>query len=90
MSTPTPESGFPTFPDGDVTIVVSSSHIYRLHSRILRQAEYFRNIFDTSITPKLTAQARREENTPYRFVLVYMERMPGDGKYQFVPLVSPP
>lgn len=63
-------NAFPQFEDGDVTIVVSTSKIYRLHSSTLRRtSEYFRNIFDTSVSPKLTAAARREGFTPYRFVL---------------------
>lgn len=72
MSTsPLSEDTFPTFSDGDVTIIVSSSHQYKLHSRILRQqSNFFLTEFDKITAPKLTAQARRDGFTPYRFVLI--------------------
>lgn len=70
MASTSPTLDFPQFPDGDVAILVSTSKIYKLHSHVLRRASAsFRNVFDTTPAPKLTAAARRDGHTPWRFVL---------------------
>ena len=81
-------NNFPQFEDGDISVVVSTSKIYKLHSHVLRRvSSYFKNVFETSDPPRLTAAARRDGYTPWRFVLFQDPSMPTDHG-TFVPLVS--
>lgn len=80
-------SDFPQYQDGDVTIVVSTSKVYRLRSHTLRRvSDFFRNAFENGEAPRLTAAARRDGHTPYRFVLV-QQHSDSDDRGAFVSLV---
>lgn len=61
---------FPQYRDGDVSIVISSTRIYQLHSTILkRNSPYFERELD-SAGARLTSKARQEGLAAYRFELV--------------------
>ena len=61
---------FPKYKDGDVSIVISSTRIYQLHSTILRRnSRYFERELD-SPGARLTSKARQEGLAAYRFELV--------------------
>jgi hypothetical protein len=63
-------SDFPKFKDGDVCIVISASRIYQLHSHTLRRlSPYFSRELGLFPGAKLTAAAKRDGATPYRFEL---------------------
>lgn len=79
---------FPHFKDGDVSILVSTSRIYRLHSHVLRRVSpYFEQYLDPLDAPRLTAAARREGYTTWRFQLFSDPHHPNDVG-QFIRLVS--
>ncbi|KAK5083031.1 hypothetical protein LTR05_006913 [Lithohypha guttulata] len=79
-------SDFPQYQDGDITIVVSTSKVYRLHSHTLRRvSDFFRNAFENGEAPRLTAAARRDGHTPYRFVLV-QQHSDSDDRGAFISL----
>lgn len=80
-------SEFPRFNDGDATVVVSSSRIYQLHSHVLRRVSTkFAALMDEYPGAKLTAAARRDGCTAYRFELRKTPTMEGFGT--FVRIVS--
>jgi len=79
--------GFPHFEDGDVSIVVSTSRIYKLHAHVLRRvSKYFQNVFETIEPPRLTAAARREGYTAWRFQL-YQDHTVSNDRGSFTRLV---
>ena len=72
---------FPKFPDGDVTIHLSLSKRYRLHSNILCQnSPVLAHLIDEKPPARLSAQARREDATPYVLEL-YREGLAGPGHF---------
>jgi hypothetical protein len=78
MNTPRMEQ-FPKYNDGDVSIVVSSTRIYQLHSSVLRRnSPYFEEALRNR-GARLTSTARQEGLAAYRFELV--TRGPGDNGY---------
>jgi hypothetical protein len=78
MDTPRMEQ-FPKYDDGDVSIVVSSTRIYQLHSSVLRRnSPYFEEALRNP-GARLTSKARQEGLAAYRFELV--TRGPGDNGY---------
>lgn len=63
-------SGFPKFLDGDVSIVLSPTKIYQLHSsRLRRHSLFFSRALDARPGPQLTTQVRQEGQATYRFHL---------------------
>jgi hypothetical protein len=61
---------FPKYKDGDVSIVISSTRVYQLHSTILkRNSPYFERELQ-SPGARLTSKARQEGLAAYRFELV--------------------
>lgn len=85
---PEPIDKFPRFTDGDVTIIVSTSRVYRLHSHTLRQkSEYFRHYLQPASATKLTAIARRSGHTPWRFQLYQQSNFDVDASGRFIPIV---
>jgi len=63
-------SEFPRFIDGDVTLAISATNTYKLHSDVLRRnSPFFTRELDKRPGARLTAQARREGYTAYRFEL---------------------
>jgi hypothetical protein len=77
---------FPKYDDGDVSIVVSSTRIYQLHSSVLRRnSPYFEKALEAP-GARLTSKARQEGLAAYRFELVSSGH--GDNGY-FVRQVSP-
>lgn len=82
------QNKFPTFQDGDVTIIVSTSRVYRLHSHILRQkSTYFEQYLQPESGQKLTSAARKAGHTPWRFQLHQLSHIDGDIG-SFIPVVS--
>lgn len=79
---------FPTFRDGDVTIIISTSRIYRLHAHTLRQkSSYFKQYLQPESAQRLTPPARRAGHTPWRFQLHQLSHIDGDVG-SFIPIVS--
>lgn len=61
---------FPRFRDGDVSIVISLTRFYQLHSTVLkRNSPYFERELQVP-GARLTSKARQEGLAAYRFELV--------------------
>ena len=61
---------YPKYSDGDVSIVISSTRIYQLHSAILkRNSPYFERELQQP-GARLTSKARQEGLAAYRFELL--------------------
>lgn len=64
---------FPKYDDGDVSIVISSTRIYQLHSSVLkRNSPYFEHELQIP-GARLTSKARQEGLASYRFELITQE-----------------
>ncbi|KAJ9198693.1 hypothetical protein DTO164E3_5164 [Paecilomyces variotii] len=76
-------SSFPIFTDGDVTLVVSSEHIYRLHASVLRRCSgFFASVLTENHAAKLSTQAKRAGNTlRFHLQLTYSPAKP-NGVFQ--------
>lgn len=61
---------FPMCADGDVCIVVSSQHVFKLHSFVLkRHSPFFRDQIDSEPPAHLNSKARQEGACSIRFEL---------------------
>ena len=61
---------FPTYSDGDVSIIVSPQHTYKLHSSVLkRNSSFFLGAINEAPGTRLTSKARQEGAAAYRFEL---------------------
>lgn len=64
----TPRSNFPQFLDGDVSLYVSTTQHYKLHSQVLSaHSTFFAKEIAAKPGARLNAQARRENSVAYRF-----------------------
>lgn len=83
-------SSFPIFTDGDVTLVVSSEHIYRLHASVLRRCSgFFASVLTENHAAKLSTQAKRAGNTlRFHLQLTYSPAKP-NGVFQMKVRHSP-
>jgi hypothetical protein len=73
-------SEFPSFSDGDVQVVISSTKIYQLHSATLRRASpFFAYLLDSEPPVNLCSPGRKIGHTiQYRFELARLVG-PGSG-----------
>ena len=59
------------FDDGDVTLIITEGLRFKLHSVNLKRASsYFREKLEEFEAVKLTPKARKDQETPFIFVLV--------------------
>lgn len=76
-------SSFPMFSDGDVMLVISPEHLYRLHSSVLKRCSgFFASVLTESRAAKLATQAMRAGNTlRFYLQLIYSPANP-NGVFQ--------
>lgn len=62
---------FPTYADGDVSIIVCPQHTFKLHSSVLRRnSPFFLAEINREPGARLTSKARQEGAAAYRFELI--------------------